>query len=202
MKLLFPVLLSLALAAPILALAAAPVHVALKASAAVSPNADGFFTLGAVADLSGGDLNSRARLAAVPIGRAPLAGAVRLVTRGDLALKLRQAGCHPDKEAVLEGASQSSVSVTEQVAAAPKETPRPPVLGEKEGTEKNSSSSPLVHRGQTVTIVVQDGDLAITARGVARDEGAAGQTIRVHREGVMTDLNASVLDAQTVQLEM
>ncbi len=47
-----PLLLLAALAVPA---HAAPVHVALKSAAAVSPNADGFFTLGSVADLTGGE---------------------------------------------------------------------------------------------------------------------------------------------------
>ena len=43
--------------------------------------------------------------------------------------------------------------------------------------------------------------MTITAKGVARDNGAAGDTIHVHRNDCLTDLVVTVLDAQTVQLE-
>ena len=60
----------------------------------------------------------------------------------------------------------------------------------------------MIHRGDAVTIVIQSGALTITAPGIARENGGAGDTIRVHREGVMTDLTVRVLDAKTVQLEI
>ena len=203
-------LLLTALAGPT---AASPVHVALKPAAAVSANADGFFTLGAVAAVSGGEKGQRTRLTAIIIGRAPLPGESRRVTRGDLALKLRQAGCDPDKAAVLEGADAAEVTTAPpapnsggarlgagEEGAASGTTTRPsplapPLLGAGE-------ASPLIHRGDAVRIVIQSGPLTITAAGTARESGGAGQTIRVHREGVMTDLAVQVLDAQTVHLEI
>ena len=77
---------------------AGPVHIALKSAVSVQPSADGFFTLGSVADLSGGAASVRLRLATISVGRAPLSGETRRLTRGDLALKLRQAGCDPDQK--------------------------------------------------------------------------------------------------------
>ena len=199
--------------------AASPVHVALKPAAAVSASADGFFTLGAVADVSGGGAALRTRLAAIPIGRAPLSGESRRVTRGDLALKLRQAGCDPEKAAVLEGADAAEVTVVEAptpgpspasgrggqdkyieagvLRASPSFSPLP-LAGEGPGV----GASPLIHRGDAVRIVIQSGPLTITAAGIARESGGTGQTIRVHREGVMTDLAVQILDAQTVHLEI
>lgn len=50
--------------------------------------------------------------------------------------------------------------------------------------------------------MIQSDSLLVSAGGVAREAGAAGDTIRVHREGVMTDLTARVVDARTVQLEI
>ena len=70
--------------------------------------------------------------------------------------------------------------------------PAPPVLG---------AGGAVVKRGDSVSIQIQDGALAITAAGVARDNGGVGDIIRVHREGVMTDLTVRVVDAQTVQME-
>ena len=92
-------------------LSTAPVHVALRPAAAVTANADGFVTLGSVADLTGGEAAARARLSAVVVARAPLPGDVRQLTRGDLSLKLRQAGYDPNRVAVLEGAPTSAVTV-------------------------------------------------------------------------------------------
>jgi hypothetical protein len=199
--------------------AAAPVHIALKTTAAVSPNADGFFTLGAVAEVTGGGNALRARLAGIPIGRAPLSGETRRLTRGDLALKLRQAGCDPEKSAVLEGADAAEVTTEEptppQAATLPKQegeevktrediSPRPPAPGGplRSDLSRSKEVGSLIHRGDALTIVIQTGLLTITAPGVARENGGAGQMIRVHREGVMTDLAVQVLDAQTVQLEI
>jgi hypothetical protein len=161
---------------------AKPVHIALKPAAAVSPDADGFFSLGSVADLTGGEPALRSRLAIVLVGRAPLSGETRTVTRGDLALKLRQAGCDPDKAMVLEGAETAAVTSEEPGLARP--------------------GLALIHRGDAVTIVIQSDLLTIHALGIARENGAAGQTIRVHRDGVMTDLTVQVLDAHSVDLEI
>ena len=213
---LYALLLLAALAGPV---AAAPVHVALKATAVVSPNADGFFTLASVADITGGGTALRARLAAIPVGRAPLSGETRRLTRGDLALKLRQAGCDPEKAAVLEGADAAEVTTeesgTEVKGPEIKRAGGPrPYAGEggrggvpppgvaMQPAPDPPANAPLLHRGDAITIVIQTGPLTITAPGIARENGGAGQTIRVHREGVMTDLSVQVLDAQTVQLEI
>ena len=98
---------------------AAPIHVALRSAVSVSPNADGFFTLGSVADVTGGAAAARTRLSGVLVGRAPLSGETRRVTRGDVALKLRQAGWDPDRQAVLEGAGQADVTTADGVPPIP-----------------------------------------------------------------------------------
>ncbi len=205
---------------------AAPVHIALRASAAAPPNADGFITLGSVASLSGGDKAARTRFAAVLVARAPLPGETRQLTRGDLALKLRQAGINPDMQAVLEGADHADVT-TEGSPPAPTtvQTGRGARLGaEGAGMKEGAASSaptgsfpaprpiqtvaggppsgPIIHSGDSVTIYIQSGPMTITAPATARESGKAGDTIRVHRDGVMTDLMVQVLDAQTVQMEI
>ena len=185
--------------------AAAPVHVSLKAAADAPANADGFITLGSVAGLTGGDKAARARFAAVLVARAPLPGETRQLTRGDLALKLRQAGINPDTQAVLEGADQANVTTN---------CPPAPILGSQ--TNKASPLAPpsgavapelgagglLIHNGDAVTIYIQSGPMTITAPAIARENGKAGDIIRVHRNGVMADLSVQVLDAQTVQMEI
>lgn len=190
----------------IAALSTAPVHVALRPAVAVTATADGFVTLGSVADLTGGEAAARARLSAVVVARAPLPGDVRQLTRGDLFLKLRQAGYDPSRVAVLEGAPSSDLTAgaLAPVAAAPVPTP---ILASSSATSPVAAARPeaplvVVKRGDSVSIQIQDGALAITAAGVARDNGGVGDTIRVHREGVMTDLTVRVVDAQTVQLEL
>ncbi len=190
---------TLCLASAPLTFAQSPVHVALKASCAVVSPSDGFFTLGQIADLSGGDLKIRTRMAAVPVGRIPLNGDTRRLGWGDVALKLRQAGFRPDKDTVAEGAAQTCVSVETSPA------PGGPLAPDNGGDGMEASSpgaAALVHRGDAVTILVQSGALTVTARGVAREDGAAGAAVHVHREGVMTDISVTVLDAQTVQLEL
>ncbi len=196
----------------------APVRVSLRVAPAARPDADGFITLGAVADLSGGDKAARMRLACIPVCRAPLSGETRRLTRGDLALKLRQAGCDPDKAALLGGAQEAEVTAAEAATEPNPQASFPrKERGAREsvGTESSpflpregvplaagGGSLPLVHRGDAVTIVIQSDSLLVSAAGVAREAGAAGDTIRVHRDGVMTDLAARVVDARTVQLEI
>ena len=178
----------------------APVRVSLRAAPAARPDADGFITLGAVADLSGGDKAARTRLACIQVCRAPLSGETRHLTRGDLALKLRQAGCDPDTAALLGGAQEAEVTAA---GAATEPNPPAPFLPEEASRLiVRGGSPPLVHRGDAVTIVIHSDSLLISAAGVAREAGAVGDAIRVHRDGVMTDLTARVVDARTVQLEI
>ncbi|MGI4787690.1 MAG: flagella basal body P-ring formation protein FlgA [Janthinobacterium lividum] len=192
---------------------AAPVHITLKSASSAAANADGFITLGSVAGLSGGDKAARSRFATVLVARAPLPGETRELTRGDISLKLRQAGINPDTQAVLEGADQATVTTAPpapsnggadgEVAIAAStftsalppipSAPAPPLLG---------AGGPVIHRGDAVTIYIQSGPMTITAPATARENGSAGDMIRVHREGVMNDLSVQVLDAQTVQMEI
>jgi hypothetical protein len=183
--------------------ASAPVHIALKANAVVTPDSGGFFTLGSVADMTGGEVAERDRLSKVIVGRAPLPNDVRQLGRGDIDLKLRQAGIDPDTRAVVEGAEESAITVASSSSAAssPVQT-SPAVSGTDEHNSTTAPAAPLIHRGDEVTILIQNGDLTVTAKGTARDPGAAGDTIHVHRDGVNSDLVVTVLDAQTVQLSL
>lgn len=174
---------------------AAPVHISLKANAGVGTDASGFVTLAQVAELTGGDRAGRIRMGNAAVGRVPLPGDTRRVTAGDIRLKLRQAGFHPETDAVLEGAPQVVVT-----AASVPDAP-PPSAAATEAAHLTAAVTPAIHRGDSVAIVVQDSGMTITTKGVAREAGAVGQSIRVHREGVMTDLSATIIDAQTVQVE-
>lgn len=199
----------LLLAALALPASAAPVHVSLKASASLGPSANGFLTLAQIADLSGGAKAERVRMASVLVGRLPLPGDTRLLTVGDINLKLRQAGFHPEHDAFLEGAKQVSVTSAQTQASSPLALP-PPVSpsapAQVQGSADTKSAPPaasaiVVHRSDTVSVVVQQGDMTITAKATARESGSVGQTIRVHRDGAPSDLAATVVDAQTVQLK-
>lgn len=189
--------------------AAAPVHVSLKPTASALPNADGFLTLGTVAGITGGDKAARAKFSDVLVARAPLSGETRRLTRGDLSLKLRQAGINPDTQAVLEGADSAEVTT---------DCPPVPILRSytgKKGTigTKGAASSapagsipdpalPVIHSGDAVTLYIQSGAMTITAPATARESGRVGDTIRVQRPGTSADLSVQVLDAQTVQMEI
>lgn len=192
-----PMFLLLALTVPA---CASPVHIALKVSAGAENNASGFVTLSQVADLYGGEKAARLRLARVTVARAPLPGDVRLLSAGDITLKLRQAGFHPGQDTVLEGAPSVSVAG----GTAPSDLPAAVIGGggTSPAAPVSSAGDTLIHRGDTVTILVQDGLITITAKGEARGAGAAGQSIPIHREGVARPLTATVIDAQTVRLEL
>lgn len=170
-----------------------PIHISLRPTAIVLPDDGGFFSLAGVADMSGGDKAGREKLAAVRVGRAPQPGASRTLTVGDIRLKLRQAGFSPEKDAVIDGAK--AVEVATPVDVAPSQSSAP-------AAKPAPAQKPLVHRGDSVTILIQDGDLQITARGIAREPGGVGDNVRVHRDGVPADLSAVVIDSRTVRLEM
>ncbi len=188
----------------------APVHVSLKATASIGTAAGGFLTLSQVAALTGGTKTERVRMASVPVGRIPLSGDTRLLTLGDISLKLRQAGFHPERDAVLEGAKQVSVvgadAETTAPPAGPASFPVPtPAQPASAADRKNAASSVpaiVIHRSDSVNVVVQQGNMTITAKGTAREAGAVGQAIRVHRDGAPSDFVATIVDAQTVQLEL
>jgi hypothetical protein len=134
------------------------------------------------------------------VGRAPLPDQTRRLNPGDVLLKLRQAGLHPEAEVVLEGAKQ--ISVTLGGSDASPVDPHAPVQANAAGAATAPPSTPLIHRGDVVTILIQDGALTISAKGVSRDVGRVGDVIHVHRDGVMSDIATTVLDAQTVQMEL
>ncbi len=196
---------------PVTAAAAAPVHVALKPTASAAPNADGFLTLGTVASLTGGDKAARARFAAVLVARAPLSGETRKLTRGDLALKLRQAGINPNTQAVLEGADQAVVTTDGLPAPTGGGDLTPTLSLTRRGSrgaagevssQGGSEAQAIIHSGDAVTILIQSGAMTITAPATARENGRVGDTIRVQRAGIMADLSVQVLDAQTVHMEI
>ena len=57
---------------------------------------------------------------------------------------------------------------------------------------------PVVHRGQSIAALVQDGALLITLKVEAMEDGAPGQLIRVRNPLSRRDLRGKVLDEQSV----
>jgi len=182
----------------------ASVKVVLHDTATVMADDNGFFTLGEISDISGGTPELRDKLNNVEVGRAPLDSYVRHLNLGDVALKLRQAGVDPNRDLKLTGAENIIVST----AAGHQITVKPNATGSSTpgaaGSTPSTSQAPqiVVKKGDPVTIVLQDGTLTVTALGQSRDNGAVGDMIHVHRDGVMTDIAVQVLDAHTVQMEM
>jgi len=60
----------------------------------------------------------------------------------------------------------------------------------------------VVHRGQSVAALVQDGPLMITLKVEALEDGAAGQLIRVRNPLSRRDLHAKVVDEQNVLVSL
>jgi flagellar basal body P-ring formation protein FlgA len=59
---------------------------------------------------------------------------------------------------------------------------------------RSVKARPLVHRGQSVAAVIQDGALAISLKVEVLEDGAAGQVIRVRNPISRRDLHGKVLD--------
>jgi flagellar basal body P-ring formation protein FlgA len=60
----------------------------------------------------------------------------------------------------------------------------------------------VVHRGQSIAAVIQDGALMITLKVEALEDGAAGQFIRVRNPLSRRDLHAKVVDEQNVLVSL
>ncbi|HEX5323484.1 MAG TPA: flagella basal body P-ring formation protein FlgA [Capsulimonadaceae bacterium] len=191
------------LAAPSLKSApkALPALTALPARPAVTirPTAtvsDTYFTLGEIADIKCADKDLAARLAAAPMGRAPLPGVARNITTGDVALKLRQVGIDPN---TVDLAGATTVLITSTGDGASESSSDSSSVA---GTAQSSADKTVVvHVGDAVNLIYTDDTITITARAVALQNGIAGQTIQLRRDGVTRTLQGTVLDSQTVRLE-
>jgi flagella basal body P-ring formation protein FlgA len=61
---------------------------------------------------------------------------------------------------------------------------------------------PLVKRGERVTIMARNGDIQVTVPGQARDNGAAGDLIRVKNLMSRKEITARVVESGVVQTEL
>lgn len=198
-----------ALASATIAKPAAGAKIVLHETATVLPDVNGFFTLGEISDVTGGTPELREKLNDVEVGRVPLDGYVRHLDLGDVALKLREAGVDPERDVKLGGAQDMVIS-TGQLAVTVKTAASvtgaslsgAPVVSTTSAQAPPDPPAIVVKKGDPVTLVLQDGALTVTASGLARDNGAVGDVIHVHRDGVMNDLMGQVVDSHTVQLEL
>ena len=182
------------LAAPAFgALGSSAPTVKIRATAAVSADT---ITLGDIAEITPSPAVSKAsaRLASTSIGRAPLSGASRSLTRGDVVLKLRQAGIDP-LSVDLEGASDLTVTSTEGAGT------QSPIHGSTAGTASAAQDRPAIRPGDPVDIVLDDGPVIVHSKGYAVTGGFVGDKIAVRRDGADHSLAATIIDAQHVALE-
>jgi flagella basal body P-ring formation protein FlgA len=59
---------------------------------------------------------------------------------------------------------------------------------------------PLVRQGSVVTLVVKTGAVLVRTAAIVREDGLAGERIRVQKLGSPELFSARVVDAETVEL--
>jgi len=58
--------------------------------------------------------------------------------------------------------------------------------------------TPVVHRGQIVTALVEDGSLSIAMKVTVLEDGSPGQTVRARNQQSLRDIRGKVLNEQTI----
>jgi hypothetical protein len=180
----------------------------IQPSACVSGD---FFTLGQIAVVTCTDTAFRLELLGAVMGRSPLEGLTRPLTLGDVNLKLRQAGIDPTT-VTFTGASamvisagsasfaRSSMKPVSSLVSLPALT-TPAAPAELVPTSPASGPLPVViHRGDSVTLVYNDGTMSISATVTAMGPGSVGDTIQLRRDGALQPLQGIVQDAHTVTM--
>lgn len=76
------------------------------------------------------------------------------------------------------------------------------ILADAPLTDLNVEVVPVIERGASVTIVVQNGALVVTAPGITRGSGGIGETIQVENTLSRQRLSAVIIDAHTVEVNM
>lgn len=79
-------------------------------------------------------------------------------------------------------------------------TARRPIMAGAPLTEAAVDKPLVMKRGTAVAIVVKMGDMAVTAGGVAMQDGREGEVIRVQNVSSQRTVTARVVDANTVQV--
>ncbi len=157
--------------------------------------AGGDMSLGEVAEVTGPP-DQAAKLAAVSLGPAPLAGYQRPVTVGLIVLRLRRAGWNPEGVA-LAGEPQTMVATQGQ--------PQPVAVSNQAGPVLQPTS-PLpqivIKRGDTVRIVLSYKAITIATVGQALNDAAQDQIVRVRVAGSRHTTYGRVANARTVEVKL
>ncbi|HEY3329106.1 MAG TPA: flagella basal body P-ring formation protein FlgA [Capsulimonadaceae bacterium] len=199
---------AIAMAAP----APAPIVVTLKPSASVNAES---FTLADIAEIKA-PATAVAALGAATIGRTPLEGASRTITKGDVCLKLRQAGFDPS---TIRFVGTETLTITkapvEAVQTAPSgnqvatTTAGTVLKTSATGTISTSAASnaaivpvkPLVTKaGDPVCVQYVDGPVFLTVQGVLVTSAGVGDTVTVRTNFSQRMLRGTLVDSQTVRL--
>ncbi len=69
-------------------------------------------------------------------------------------------------------------------------------------TQRHLSNQPLINRGDEVTVVLDGNGLIITTKGVAREPGYPGRSIRMLNPKSKREFQAQVVDAKTVKVTL
>jgi len=67
---------------------------------------------------------------------------------------------------------------------------------------RSVKSTPVVHRGQVVQALVEDGSLSIAMKVEVLEDGAPGQIIRARNKQSLKDIRGKVLNEQTIQVSL
>ncbi|MCD6352101.1 MAG: flagella basal body P-ring formation protein FlgA [Armatimonadetes bacterium] len=138
--------------------------------------------LGALAEIEGPEERVRA-LEGVVLGRTPIAGHSRRISRGYVKLRLRAAGFGCDAIR-FEGAQEVLVHGPERPSSPPRPSSlRRPTPGRQAQPSPDARQSDdllpiIVKRGQLLRVHVQYGPVEVTAEGRAEEEGRLGDIIQ------------------------
>ena len=69
-------------------------------------------------------------------------------------------------------------------------------------TSQHLSHEPLIKKGEEVTVVLDHDGMTITTKGVAREEGHQGKSIRMLNPKRNKEFQALVVDGKTVQVKL
>ncbi|MDR3710884.1 MAG: flagella basal body P-ring formation protein FlgA [Capsulimonadaceae bacterium] len=196
----------LILMSTVLAHAATAPLVTLKSSATVSGPA---FTLADIATVQGA-ADETVRLGTAQMGRSPMCGATRSITRADVGLKLRQAGIDP---ATINFAGSETVLINLQAApigqsSATTAKSMVPVSGSSAGEAPAASNfaatapaNPVgMKAGDPVTVLYEDGPVRITVTGSLTNSANIGDKVSVSTPISPRLLKGTLVDLGTVRI--
>jgi len=67
-------------------------------------------------------------------------------------------------------------------------------------TGRHLSNAPTIKRGEEVTVVLDQDGLTVSTKGVTREDGFLGRTVRVRNSNSKKEFQAEVVDAKTVKV--